>query len=124
MVCVRIKHLCNTQQLSRILVGGFQNNHLQHKHARWYISQRFRAVLIHEGLIYQAGTYQIVKVLADLSDDSGEGGSEQLLNVVGPRAVPVVGLQVVNPLKKREEGIEEGWQPELKSRSVTTRNYF
>lgn len=44
-------------------------------------------------------TNQIVEVLADLPDDSGESWPEQLLHVVGPRAVPVVCLQVVNPLK-------------------------
>lgn len=43
--------------------------------------------------------YQVVKVFAYLSDDSREGWSEQLLNVGGPGAVPVVSLQVVDPLR-------------------------
>lgn len=51
-------------------------------------------------MINQVRTNQIVEVLADLPDDSGEGRPEQLLHVVRPRAVPVVRLQVVNPLRK------------------------
>lgn len=47
--------------------------------------------------------YQIVEVLADLPDDAGEGRPEQLLHVVGPGAVPVVRLQVVNPLHRKED---------------------
>lgn len=50
-------------------------------------------------------SYQIVEVLADLPNHSGEGGPEQLLNIIRPRAVPVVRLQVVNPLKHTQTRI-------------------
>lgn len=48
-----------------------------------------------------------MEVFADLPDDPREGGPEQLLHVVRPRAVPVVCLQVVNPLKGKKEIEEE-----------------
>lgn len=51
-----------------------------------------------KGMTDREWTNQIVEVLADLPDDSRESWPEQLLHVVGPRAVPVVRLQVVNPL--------------------------
>lgn len=44
-----------------------------------------------------------MEVLADLPDDSWESWSEQLLHVVRPRAVPVVRLQVVDPLKQEKQ---------------------
>lgn len=40
--------------------------------------------LFHRGLINKLRSYQIVKVLADLPDDSRESWSEQLLHVGGP----------------------------------------
>lgn len=48
-----------------------------------------------------------MEVFADLPDDPREGGPEQLLHVVRPRAVPVVCLQVVNPLKGKRKIEEE-----------------
>lgn len=48
-------------------------------------------------------THQIVEVFADLPDDSGEGGAQQLLHVVRPRAVLAVRLQVVDPLDVKRE---------------------
>lgn len=44
----------------------------------------FRPIWIHRGLINKLRSYQIVKVLADLPDDSRESWSEQLLHVGGP----------------------------------------
>lgn len=95
---VRVKHLCNTQELSSVLLDWVQNHHLQHTHVD--ISDKDSDIWLDKGWISQAGSYQIVEVLADLPNYSGEGRSEQLLHIVGPRAVPVVCLQVVNPLKK------------------------
>lgn len=44
-----------------------------------------------------------MEVLADLPDDSGEGGPQQLLHVVRPRAVLAVRLQVVDPLHAEKD---------------------
>lgn len=44
----------------------------------------FRPIRIHRALINKLRSYQIVKVLADLPDDSRESWSEQLLHVGGP----------------------------------------
>lgn len=97
---ISIKHLCDAQQFYSVLLGRIQNDHLQQM--RVSIHQKsFRPIWIHRGLINKLRSYQIVKVLADLPDDSRESWSEQLLHVGGPWAVPVVGLQVVNPLKRR-----------------------
>lgn len=50
-----------------------------------------------------------MEVFADLPDDSGEGGPQQLLHVVRPRAIPAVRLQVVDPLgAKRETRLSAG----------------
>lgn len=68
-------------------------------------------------LVNRMWTNQIVEVLADLPDDSGEGRPEQLLHVVRPRAVPVVRLQVVNPLKMRK-----GLKRKYLNRSRSTAN--
>lgn len=71
-------------------------------------------------------TNQVVEVFADLSDDPGEGGPEQLLHVVRPRAIPVVCLQVVNPLKNgkgnwRRKILNEGlWRQHTSPREEIT----
>ena len=57
--------------------------------------------------------HQVVEVLADLSDDPGERGPQQLLDVVRPGAVAVVRLQVVDPLTRaahrQTDGQTDGW---------------
>lgn len=58
-----------------------------HRHI-WY----FPDLLVWEVLRTGEQTNQIVEVFADLPDDAGEGGPEQLLHIVRPRAVPVVRL--------------------------------
>jgi len=105
VVC--IKHLCNTQQLDGVLLSRVQDDHLQHT-SGYLFPDDSDPFGFSGGRLFRSGTNQIVEVLADLPDDSGEGRSEQLLHVVRPRAIPVVGFQVVNPLKReREEEVFE-----------------
>lgn len=42
--------------------------------------------------------HQVVEILANLSDDSWESGTQELLHGRGPRGVPAIRLQIIDPL--------------------------
>lgn len=80
VVC--IKHLCNTKQLSSVLLNWVQDDHLQYTQTCVGTFQ----TSFGGGVVLRTGeqTNQIVEVFPDLPDDPGEGGPEQLLHVVRP----------------------------------------
>lgn len=55
--------------------------------------------MIYSGNLSMKQTHQVVEIFANLSDDSWESWTQKLLHGRGPRGIPAVHLQIIDPLK-------------------------